>query len=77
MSGFVYVAGFGGAILGLIAMGMRGEFASGWGRPAEPIEPCDAVTASRPNCPMCGEPLVRIVEHERRYCRNCKDFRRP
>lgn len=75
VSGFVYAAGFGVAILGLIAMIMRGEFAGALGGRAENAEPEEVVTASRPNCPSCGEPLVRIVEHERWYCLKCKDFR--
>ncbi len=28
-----------------------------------------------PRCPMCGEALVRILEHERWYCLQCKEFR--
>ncbi len=28
-----------------------------------------------PACPVCGDPLVRILEHERWYCLRCKEFR--
>ncbi len=75
VSGLVYVTGFGIVLLGILGMLVRGEFAGLSRRPQGMDETSEVPVPSRPNCPVCGEPLVRVLERERWYCVKCKEFR--
>ncbi len=75
VGGIILASGVVIMVLGGLLMVVWGEFRSlprteQGGSGAAPTQP-----VPRPQCPVCGEPLVRVLEHERWYCLTCKDWR--